>query len=150
MRRRLPLKGVTMMTKMVMGALLAGVMGAGPALADDVPGTIVRELRTQGFDTVSTERTWLGRTRILASGERGEREIIVNPNTGEILRDLWLVRRGDDGAGLLVDGSSGDDDDRRRDDDDRDDDNGGRSGGNSGSGGSGGSGGGDDNGGDSD
>ena len=42
----------------------------------------------QSFTRIETEQTWLGRTRIVAEGSQGQREIIVNPNTGEILRDL--------------------------------------------------------------
>ena len=127
-----------MMTKTVMGALIAGVMGGTPALADTLSDSIVGQLKAQGFKNVSTERTWLGRTRIVASGSEGEREIIVNPNTGEILRDLWLTNRGDGSAGLLRDTStrivSRNDDN----DNDNDNDNGGKSGGDSNGGKSGG------------
>lgn len=141
------------MTRKVMGALVAGLLGSAPAFADTIADTIVNELKSQGFDAVSTERTWLGRTRIVASGSAGEREIIVNPNTGEILRDLWLVKNEDRSGGLLGDGTRS----RLGSDDDDDDDNGGRSGGSGGDdnggnsgGGRSGDGGGDDNGGNSD
>ena len=48
---------------------------------------LISELQTSGYSNISERRTWLGRLRIRA--ERGEyiREIIINPRTGEILRD---------------------------------------------------------------
>lgn len=134
------------------GLAIAGMLLATAAHAQDFAATIVSELRAQGFREIETEQTWLGRTKIVASGTDGKREIVVNPNTGEILRDLWLMRNGSDGSGL-VSSDGGSDDDRNDDnDDDSGDDNGGSSSGSSGGSG-GGSGGGDSgggNGGDSD
>lgn len=77
--------------KRFVGALVVGAMGAAPAVADGFSERIVQQLEQQGFRGISTERTWLGRTRIIAEGDDGQREIIVNPNTGEILRDLMLT-----------------------------------------------------------
>lgn len=91
-----------MMARKVMGALVMGALGAGPALADSVSDNIVAQLETQGFRNVSTERTWLGRTRIIAEGEAGQREIVVNPNNGEILRDMFVEAGGGDGAGRQI------------------------------------------------
>jgi len=71
---------------------LAGAVSvalAGPAFAVDLVGELVSELRSQGFTTIDVSRTMLGRVRIDASGGSGMREIVVNPNSGEILRDLW-------------------------------------------------------------
>ncbi|NBE07713.1 hypothetical protein [Paragemmobacter ruber] len=79
-----------MMGRKVMGALVAGAMGATPALADGFSAGIVEQLQAEGFKTISRERTWLGRTRITAEGELGHREIVINPNNGEILRDLFV------------------------------------------------------------
>lgn len=130
--------------KKFVGALVVGAMGAAPAMADVYSENIVQQLEQQGFRSISTERTWLGRTRIVAEGEIGQREIIVNPNTGEILRDLMLTANADGGNnGGLVKSMS--DDDRE---DDGDDDNGGDSDDGDGSGSSGSGGG--DNGGKSD
>ena len=108
--------------KKFVGALVVGAMGAAPAMADVFSENIVQQLEQQGFKSISTERTWLGRTRIVAEGDDGQREIIVNPNTGEILRDLMLTSNaGGDGNGGLVNS--------RAASDDRDDgDNGGDSG----------------------
>lgn len=91
-----------MMARKVMGALVMGALGAGSALADSVSDNIVAQLETQGFRNVSTERTWLGRTRIIAEGEAGQREIVVNPNNGEILRDMFVEAGGGDGAGRQI------------------------------------------------
>jgi hypothetical protein len=97
-----------MMARKVMGALVAGAMGATPAFADVFAANIVAQLQSQGFTSISRERTWLGRTRIVAEGEQGQREIIVNPNNGEILRDLWLVeRRNGGGEGMARGNGSG-------------------------------------------
>lgn len=41
-----------------------------------------------------TERTWLGRVRISANGDLGQREIILNPRTGEVLRDIIIMSDG--------------------------------------------------------
>ncbi|MEY4872202.1 MAG: hypothetical protein RLZZ563_1532 [Pseudomonadota bacterium] len=144
-----------MMARIVMGALVVGALGGSPALAEGYAESIVRQLEAQGFSKIETEQTWLGRTRIVAEGSQGQREIIVNPNTGEILRDLWLAQNGG-GVGGLISGSSSNDDGDDRDDGDDDsgdgnDDNGGNSGGsNSGGGNSGGGNGGDSGGGDDD
>lgn len=127
--------------------MFAGMVVATSAHAEGYADSIVAQLRAQGFSEIETERTWLGRTKIVASGADGQREIVVNPNTGEILRDLWLMRNGGSDRGL-VSARGRDDDDG--DDDDRDDDNGGNSGSGGSSGGSGGGSGGGDNGGDSD
>ena len=88
-------------------AVLCGL----PAMAS-VTDEILRDLRTMGFVEMSVSRTLLGRERIVATGPQGWREIIVNPRTGEILRDVFIRFGG--GSGRLLDG----DDDR---DDDRDD-----------------------------
>jgi hypothetical protein len=123
--------------------LMSGIALAGPALAGDVIDSIVRQLRKQGFRSVVQERTLLGRVRIVADRKDGSREIIVNPRTGEILRDLWTPLNGSASDGPVLNepdkrggkgGDDADDDDNDDDDDDDDDDD---SGSNSGSGSSG-------------
>lgn len=74
-------------------ALTVGMLAATPALAD-YSQDVVRQLTEMGFDDVEVSRTLLGRVRITATGENGQREIILNPRTGEILRDLWLKANG--------------------------------------------------------
>lgn len=63
------------------------------ARADEVD-KIVRWLRRLGFDEIATSRSLLGRVQIRATGAIGTRELVVNPRTGEILRDVWLDAEG--------------------------------------------------------
>ena len=85
-----------------MGALVASAMGTSPVMADVYERTIVEQLQAEGFSSISTERTWLGRMRIVAENEQGQREIVINPNNGEVLRDLWMAEGGDPGNGPSV------------------------------------------------
>jgi hypothetical protein len=134
---------LTMLTRrhFVIG-LFAGVALARPAHAQDFAVEIESQLRRRGYRIEAVGRTLLGRVRILAENSEGQREIILNPRTGEILRDLWIAR-GKSGPSTLLEGNGGRDnsgkgggDDDDDDDDDVDDDNSG-SGGNSGHGGGG-------------
>lgn len=77
----------------LIGLVAAGLCAA-PALARGVVDSIKRQLRDLGFRSIVEKRTLLGRTRITATREDGLREIIVNPSTGEILRDLWMPSDG--------------------------------------------------------
>lgn len=110
--------------------LASGAMAQG--YADDV----VQQLKVQGYADISVETTFLGRVRIVAAADGGHREIILNPRTGEILRDLWIVAGGAAPKVTIVDHSGSGSGSGSGSDGD-----------NSGSGGDGGSGGGDDNGG---
>ena len=148
--------------RLIGASLLALALSAGAAFANAIVDTIVGDLRAQGYVQIDVSRTLLGRTRIEATSTAFHREIILDPRTGEILRDYWevlldasgepvagspqspsLVGSGSSGSGTSGSGSGSDDDD-----DDDDDDNSGSgssgsgSGSNSGSGGSSGSGGG--------
>ena len=86
---------------------------AGPALARPVADRIARELSRQGFTSIEISRTLLGRDRVVATGPDGRREVIVNPRTGEILRDLWTPGTGSTG-GTLLSTPAEDDDNRGR------------------------------------
>lgn len=112
---------------------------AGPATAATLIDKVVAQLRQQGYNEIEVSRTWLGRSRIVATSPANRREIIVNPRTGEILRDYWEQHSGAAGGSIYDpdeddnSGHGGDDDDDNSghgggDDDDGDDD------GNSGSG----------------
>ena len=102
------------------GGLILVLAGAG--LAQSVTEQVIDQLQRQGFEIEQTNRTLLGRVRIIAERNDFTREIVFDPRNGEILRDysysddgeagIWGFRRDDD-----------DDDDREdaRDDDDRDD-----------------------------
>ncbi len=112
------------------------------AYAQSFAESVADQLRRQGFTRISVSRTLLGRTQIVAQGKGGRREIILNPRTGEILRDFWQTNSGSDSDGgdrLLRDddGDGGrgrgrgrggdndnddDDDDNSGDDDDDGDD----------------------------
>lgn len=133
-----------------LSGLIAGAALAGPALAQDFVGSVIAQLRQQGFLSVAQERTLLGRVRITASRKDGSREIIINPNNGEIMRDLWTPldrggrqldiindKSGRGGGGNGGGGSGGSGDDDEDDEGDEGDDKSG-SGGGSGSGNSGG------------
>jgi len=78
-----------------------------PVSAQSVIDQITGQLRAQGFSKIEVSDTWLGRARIEAKSRDWEREIIVNPRTGEILRDYSESRgssnggRSQSGPGLL-------------------------------------------------
>ncbi len=110
---------------LVLPALLAGI----PVFAaDPMVERILRDLRALGYSDIAVEQTLLGRTRIVADSRDASREIIVNPATGEILRDLWIPRVAEAGAssGLLGGeaSSSGKRDDDQDDGDGEDDNSG--------------------------
>ncbi|MDO6457124.1 hypothetical protein Q4560_10980 [Celeribacter halophilus] len=93
---------------------------------------VITQLKSQGYTRITVGRTLLGRTRIVARNDEMRREIIINPSTGEVLRDYWEVNADDDRRDDNDRSSSGssrresdddrDDDDDDDDDDDRDDD----------------------------
>ncbi|MBY6048881.1 hypothetical protein [Vannielia litorea] len=102
-----------------------------PAPAQSVRDRVVSQLEAQGFGNFRISRTLLGRVRIVAIGRGMQREIVFNPATGEILRDLSRpIRKGVQGSNGHASGASndrnggggGDDDDDDDDDDDGDDD----------------------------
>ncbi|MGB7318233.1 MAG: hypothetical protein WBC85_09745 [Planktotalea sp.] len=70
-------------------------MFAVPLAAQDIGSQIADQLRAQGYKSVEITKTWLGRLRLNAANGAQRREIIVNPRTGEILRDFLS---GADGA----------------------------------------------------
>ncbi len=86
---------------------LAGVLTAGlPALADnrlDPATQVVAELTRQSYSDIKVYTTWLGRVRILAHRDGGVREIVLNPRTGEILRDLWTASNGSEQTVSILD-----------------------------------------------
>lgn len=76
-------------------------LSASLVFADPVSDGIVAQLREQGFKHITITRTWLGRVLILGYVDEGEREIVLNPNTGEVLRDYFrpkveMADNGDD------------------------------------------------------
>lgn len=66
-------------------AVLAGL--AAPGLARTVEERLIAGLHDQGYVILEEGYTFLGRLRIVAENDRYHREIVVNPGTGEVLRD---------------------------------------------------------------
>jgi len=99
------------------------VFAAVPAAAqnDYVRDRIVQNLREDGYSEIRISRTFLGRMRFVATSDEAEREIVVNPVNGVILRDYirFLRRYDDDESSGRVEENDDDDDD---DDDDKYDD----------------------------
>ena len=73
-----------------MGALL--MLASWPVLAD-VAEDVAAQLREEGYENISIERTLLGRIRVTAERATQRREIVIDRGTGEILRDLTEERR---------------------------------------------------------
>mgnify|MGYP000644389250 CR=1 FL=1 len=114
------------------GLILAASLAGSAAFAVGVTDEIVRQLQADGYTDIVLEKTWLGRIRIRAISPSGTREIIVNPSTGEILRDLWIVSATGSKASTLIkdpavtppksdDGTKGGTDDDKEDDAEDDD-----------------------------
>lgn len=87
--------------RLITGLGMALVLPAQVLFAQDASAGIVAQLKSQGFTQVEVETTWLGRLRILATRADGQREIIVNPRTGEILRDVWTGTNGASKTAIL-------------------------------------------------
>jgi hypothetical protein len=65
--------------------------------AQSVEDQISTQLHDQGYSEVTTSRTLLGRLRVQAVSDEFERELIINPKTGQILRDR-ITPLDDDGT----------------------------------------------------
>ena len=96
--------------RLIIGGLAAGfVQAALPAMAATFVEQIVTQLQTQGYSDIAVETTWLGRARISAERADISREIVLNPNTGEILRDLSISKSGVESKRITIGDDSGDD-----------------------------------------
>lgn len=76
---------------------------------DDLEKVLIDQLKQQGYSEFVVSFTLLGRMRIVAIGEDGSgREIVVNPRTGEVLRDVNMPQSGrsDDLPRLRDDGEN--------------------------------------------
>ncbi len=69
---------------------LAGTMPAWADKQDD----IIERLVEAGFSQIEVTRTLLGRIRIVAIKGNIRRELVINPRTGESLRDVTVVAEG--------------------------------------------------------
>lgn len=138
----------------VLMLVLAGGMAQA---APDYAGRVVRQLADQGYRQIEVRRSLLGKVIVTGSRPGQQREIVIDPRNGELLRDLVRQGAGAPVAAGTVSDSSGhqgrgrgrggsndaDDDDNSDDDDDRgggrgssddDDDSGGGRGGSDGDG----------------
>lgn len=93
-----------MKRRLFLAGLGVALIAANPALAASFEQAVVRQLKEQGYGHVVVEHTLLGRVRIVAQSSAGMREIVLNPRTGEILRDVLTAA---DGAVVPVIGRPG-------------------------------------------
>lgn len=93
--------------------LFLAMLAALPAGAGTLEQELTQQLQSQGYGQVQASRTWLGRLRLQARSGDLMREIVVNPNTGEILRDYAYrvpqSRSGEGGADRAATTATGDD-----------------------------------------
>ena len=76
------------MRRWTLGSALAlGLSFGQPGFATPGQDMVTASLQEQGFEVRLVHWTLLGRIRIIAVSESVRREIVINPNTGEILRD---------------------------------------------------------------
>ena len=70
---------------------------------------LVASLTAQGYAIVEEGYTWLGRLRIVADNGVLRREIVINPGTGEVLRDYAeaIQVAGDQGSARTAASHSG-------------------------------------------
>lgn len=69
------------------GLALCGAASPVLAQVNPVEAGLVASLRAQGYEVLEHGYTWLGRLRIVAQNDTLRRELVVNPGTGEVLRD---------------------------------------------------------------
>jgi hypothetical protein len=88
---------------------LAPALLASAARAESSPYAlqVEKELRQQGYTKMTVSRSWFGRTLIHAESKTERREIVLNPRTGEILRDYTRPLKGSGGAREDILGSHG-------------------------------------------
>ncbi len=95
-----------MFRRLLIAGAFAGLM-AGSSMAQDMQTQIIQRLSMEGYAEITIARTWLGRVRIVAIQDGLRREIVFNPATGEILRDLIQRLERDQSARSGGSGSSG-------------------------------------------
>lgn len=83
-----------MFTRALCSGTALWLAGMAPAAAEDPTALVIGQLNAQGYLRVVATRTLLGRQRIVADGPVGAREIVLDPRTGEILRDFWMPATG--------------------------------------------------------
>lgn len=78
------------MKKMLTALLIWACLGQG-AWAQSIEDRLLAALQAQGFVILEKGMTFFGRLRILAINDTTQREIVINPETGEILRDYAVL-----------------------------------------------------------
>lgn len=63
---------------------------AQPAAADSLQDWLVDQFKAQGYQNIAVSRTFLGRLRVVGHLGDMHREVVVNPRTGEVLRDVSM------------------------------------------------------------
>ena len=110
-------------------AAITLLVTAAPVLAASLADQFSAELKAAGYKDIRVSRTLLGRMRVIGMRGGFKREIVFDPRTGEILRDLtvkvgsgfgWGSNDSGSSSSSSNSGSSGDDDR----DDDKDDNSG--------------------------
>jgi hypothetical protein len=94
---------------------------AAQADADSVRNRFVSVLQEDGYVEIRISRTLLGRMRFVGSRSDARREIVVNPNSGVVLRDYVRFLNRSSGGSSNSGSFKNDDDDDDYDDDDHDD-----------------------------
>lgn len=94
---------------------LLGALSALPVGAQSLENQLLSQLQAEGYSEIDMRRTLLGRLRITALTETHEREIVINPRTGEVLRDY--VEEREDESWFESDDEDDSDDDGQGDDD---------------------------------
>ena len=79
-----------LMNRRLLAALLMMILSE-PALARTVEERLISGLKSQGYVILEDGFTWLGRLRVVAENAQYHREIVVNPETGEVLRDYVVL-----------------------------------------------------------
>jgi hypothetical protein len=96
------------MKRLLLAASVLGALLGAPAQARTVEEQVLTSLVDQGYTIIEHGYTFLGRLRIVAVNEEFQREIVVNPGTGEVLRDYaFSLPRGVAGASPASPSSSG-------------------------------------------
>jgi hypothetical protein len=90
----------------LVGVLVTATLAA-PVVAQDIQDDVEAALIAQGYEIVNVGRTWLGRLRLVAENDEIRREIVINPTTGEVLRD-YSVALANLGRPIFPDGDNND------------------------------------------
>ncbi len=109
------------LTNLIAAGLTATLLSTGVAYAQTTPTTpaevqvlvkneamalipevqaVVEALKAEGFTYIEIRRTMMGRAKVMAYGEDSMREVVLNPNTGEILRNIVREHDGSMAQGM--------------------------------------------------